>query len=141
MMSTPKMTQRQGARHRQIPERVHNAIAAQQKASEKLVGWVQLSVVLFFGLLYGVSPKTFSRDYVAYLTANRILIGAELEKVVIILAVTAILAVAINRAHRILIRTVAERTAAHDLARFFSPEIASRIEGVAQSIDIVILAP
>lgn len=236
-----------------MPKRVHNAIVAQQKASEKLVGWVQLAVVLFFGLLYVVSPKTFSRemtfepvpwfvvvflgftlvrlylayrrhlpspllylsvvidislllgmiwsfhlqyeqpapfflkaptllyvfifialralrfearyvifagiaaavgwvgmalyatlasgttdvitrDYVTYLTANRVLIGAELEKVVIILAVTAILAVAIQRAHKMLIRAVTEKTAAHDLARFFSPEIAHQITTAEEEV-------
>lgn len=255
MLSKQSEKNREAARLRPIPERVQNAIEAQQKTSEKLVGWVQLAVVLFFGLLYVVSPKTFSRemtfepvpwfvavflgftlvrlylayrhnlpspllyfsvvidiglllgmiwsfhlqyeqppsfylkaptllyvfifialralrfearyvifagiaaavgwagmalyailasgpthtvtrDYVTYLTANRILIGAELEKVVIILAVTAILAVAINRAHRMLIRAVAEKTAAHDLARFFSPEIARQITTAEQEVTV-----
>ena len=255
MTSKKREPHRESVGFRQIPERVHTAIATQQKASEKLVGWFQLAVVLFFGLLYVVSPKTFSRDmtfepvpwfvavflgftlvrlylayrrhltspllylsvviditlllgmiwsfhlqyeqpppfylkaptllyvfifialrplrfearyvifagiaaavgwagmtlyavlktgptnavtrdYVAYLTANRILIGAELEKVVIILTVTAILAVAINRAHRVLIRAVAEQTAAHDLARFFSPEIARQITSAEQQISV-----
>ena len=49
-------------RYRRIPERVLNAITSQQDASEKLVGWVQLAVIIFFGLLYVVSPKTFSRQ-------------------------------------------------------------------------------
>ena len=49
-------------RNQRIPDRVIDAISAQQAASEKLVGWVQMAVILFFGLLYAVSPKTFSRD-------------------------------------------------------------------------------
>jgi len=241
------------ARYRRIPERVLNAISAQQEASEKLVGWVQMAVVFFFGLLYAVSPKTFSRDmtfepvpwfvavflgftiirlylayrrqlsapllylsvvidmglllgmiwsfhlqyeqpppfylksptllyvfifialralrfearyviaagivaavgwtamalyaalatggtsvvtrdYVHYLTSNSVLKGAELEKIIIILAVTSIIAAAITRAHKLLIKAVAEGAAAHDLSRFFSPEIARQITTAEQEV-------
>jgi adenylate cyclase len=241
------------ARYRRIPERVINAISAQQEASEKLVGWVQMAVVIFFGLLYAVSPKTFSRDmtfapvpwflgfwlvvtlirlylayryrmsapllylsiiidmslllgmiwsfhlqyqqtppfylksptllyvfifialralrfearyvitagavaatgwaamavyatlasggmdvvtrdYVYYLTSNSVLKGAELDKVTTILTVTAIIAVAITRAHKLLIKAVAEGAAAHDLSRFFSPEIGRQITTAEQEV-------
>jgi adenylate cyclase len=234
---------------------VLNAISAQQEASEKLVGWVQMAVVIFFGLLYAVSPKTFSRDmtfepvpwflgiwlvvtimrlylayryrmsapllylsiiidmslllgmiwsfhlqyqqppsfylksptllyvfifialralrfearyvitagviaaigwtamavyatlasggmdvvtrdYVYYLTSNSVLKGAELDKVITILTVTAIIAVAITRAHKLLVKAVAEGAAAHDLSRFFSPEIARQITTAEQEIAI-----
>jgi adenylate cyclase len=244
---------KEDARYRRIPERVLNAISAQQEASEKLVGWVQMAVVIFFGLLYAVSPKTFARDltfepvpwflgiwlvitiirlflayryrisapllylsiiidmslllgmiwsfhlqyqqppsfylksptllyvfifialralrfearyvitagvvaaigwsamavyatlasggmevvtrdYVYYLTSNSVLKGAELDKVITILTVTAIIAVAITRAHKLLVKAVAEGAAAHDLSRFFSPEIASQITTAEQAI-------
>jgi adenylate cyclase len=243
------------ARYRGIPERVLNAIFTQQEASEKLVGWVQMAVVIFFGLLYAVSPKTFSRDmtfepvpwflgiwlvvtiirlylayrhrmsapllylsiiidmslllgmiwsfhlqyqqppsfylksptllyvfifialralrfearyvitagvvaaigwaamavyatlasggmdvvtrdYVYYLTSNSVLKGAELDKVITILTVTAIIAVAITRANKLLVKAVAEGAAAHDLSRFFSPEIARQITSAEQEITI-----
>jgi len=68
-----------------------------------------------------------TRDYVLYMTSNRVLIGAEIDKIVSILTVTAIIAVAIRRARRLLIRAVAEGAAAHELSRFFAPEIARRI--------------
>ncbi|MGD8883597.1 MAG: adenylate/guanylate cyclase domain-containing protein [Desulfobacterales bacterium] len=244
---------KEDARYRRIPERVLNAISAQQEASEKLVGWVQMAVVIFFGLLYAVSPKTFARDltfepvpwflgiwlvitiirlflayryrisapllylsiiidmslllgmiwsfhlqyqqppsfylksptllyvfifialralrfearyvitagvvaaigwsamavyatlasggmevvtrdYVYYLTSNSVLKGAELDKVITILTVTAIISVAITRAHKLLVKAVAEGAAAHDLSRFFSPEIASQITTAEQAI-------
>jgi len=240
-------------RYQGIPERVLNAISAQQEASEKLVGWVQMAVVIFFGLLYAVSPKTFSRDmtfepvpwflgiwsvvtimrlylayrnrmsapllylsiiidmslllgmiwsfhlqyqqppsfylksptllyvfifialralrfearyvitagvvaaigwsamavyatlasggmevvtrdYVYYLTSNSVLKGAELDKVITILTVTAIIAAAITRAHKLLVKAVAEGTAVHDLSRFFSPEIARQITTAEQEV-------
>ncbi|MBM3565708.1 MAG: adenylate/guanylate cyclase domain-containing protein, partial [Alphaproteobacteria bacterium] len=68
-----------------------------------------------------------TRDYVAYITSNRILVGAEVDKIVSILLVTAVLAVAVARGRRILYRAVADSVAARDLSRFVSPEVAERI--------------
>jgi adenylate cyclase len=238
-----------------LPERVSRVIRLQQEASERLIGWFQLFIVILFGSLYAVSPKTFSpdvpftpvpwvlgfyllftvlrlflayrgripdvilytsviidmalllgliwsfhvqymqppafylkvptllyvfifialralrfearfvvfagivaalgwtalvayaiyasggmdmitRDYVFYLTSNSILIGAELDKVISILTVTAIIAVAISRARRLLTRAVAERAAAQDLSRFFSPEIVRQITASEQEVGI-----
>jgi len=87
------------------------------------MGWVVLSgyAVVTTGL------EMVTRDYVYYMTHNAVLIGAEFDKIVSILLVTAILAVAITRARTLLIRSVAESTAAEDLSRFFSPDIAHRI--------------
>lgn len=50
------------ARDAALPERVRNAIRDQQDRSEILIGWIQLAVVLTFGTLYAVSPKTFTMD-------------------------------------------------------------------------------
>jgi adenylate cyclase len=239
--------------HDRLPDRVRRAIAQQQQAGEALIGWVQLAVVLLFGTLCLLSPKTFTaeaqfapvpwvlgvylgftlvrlalvhrgwspdamlyasvvidmallfalifsfhlqymqppsfylkaptllyvfifialralrfevrfvvfaglvaaagwggmaayaahaaggmemitRDYVAHMTANKVLIGAEIDKIVSILTVTAILAVAIARARALLVRAVAEGAAAHDLSRFFSPEVASHITHAEQEV-------
>ncbi len=43
-----------------LPARVREAIRQQQDASERLTGWIQLAVVLLFGTLWAVSPKTAS---------------------------------------------------------------------------------
>lgn len=43
-----------------LPARVATRIQAQEEASEILVGWIQLAVVLGFSLVYILSPKTFS---------------------------------------------------------------------------------
>jgi adenylate cyclase len=67
------------------------------------------------------------RDFVGYMTGNRILIGAEVEKILAILVVTAVLALAIARARRLLVRAAVDGAAARDLARFFDPEVAERI--------------
>ena len=45
-----------------LPERVRHAIQDQGDATERLIGWFQLGVVLTFASLYAVAPKTFSED-------------------------------------------------------------------------------
>ena len=42
--------------HAPLPERVRQAIQAQQDSSEILVGWLQLGIVLIFAILYALSP-------------------------------------------------------------------------------------
>src|SRR5438093_3666076 len=44
----------------QLPARVATRIRAQEEASEILLGWVQLAVVLGFSIVYLLAPKTFS---------------------------------------------------------------------------------
>jgi adenylate cyclase len=235
-----------------LPARIKEAIRAQQDASEVLIGWIQLAVVVLFGTLWAISPKTvaveaalpvpitlaayllftvlrlylaylrrlpqwmlalsvvidmalllvliwtfhiqyqqppsfylkaptllyvfifialralrfearfvilagvvaavgwglmianvvysesgammITRNYVTYMTSNSILLGAEFDKIMSILVVTAIIALAIQRARVLLIRSVAEEAAARDLSRFFSPEIAAQIKSSEQRI-------
>jgi adenylate cyclase len=68
------------------------------------------------------------------MTSNRILLGAEFDKVMSIAAVTLVIAVAITRARGLLIRAVAEGAAARDLSRFFAPEIARQITSAEHRI-------
>ena len=48
-----------GREKSELPERVREAIQSQGDATERLIGWIQLAVVLTFATLYAVSPKTF----------------------------------------------------------------------------------
>ncbi|MFQ5775760.1 MAG: adenylate/guanylate cyclase domain-containing protein [Kiloniellaceae bacterium] len=240
---------------RQLPERVRRAIQEQGDATERLIGWVQLAVVVTFASLYAIAPKTFpadqafqpvpwvigayflftmlrlslayrislpgwfllvsilidmgllfgliwsfhiqymqpasfylkaptllyvfifialramrfearfvfaagvaaalgwlvlviyvitvdpndnmiTRDYVAYMTSNSVLIGAEFDKIVSILVVSTILGVALIRGRALLVRAVAEGVAAQELSRFFAPEIARKIRGSDQQIAV-----
>ena len=68
-----------------------------------------------------------TRDYVHYMTSNSVLVGAEIDKVISILMVTAILALGLVRARRILYRAVLDGVLAKDLSRFVAPEVADRI--------------
>jgi adenylate cyclase len=85
-------------------------------------GWLVL-------LLYaaGSGDMAVTRDYVRYLTSNSVLIGAEIDKMISILVVTAVLAIGLARARRILFRAVLDSVLAKDLSRFVAPEIADRI--------------
>ena len=88
------------------------------------IGWL---ILLGYAILYSPNPDVITRDYVHYITSTDILIGGEVDKILSILAVTVVLAVALARARRILVRSVADHAAAEDLSRFFAPDVAARI--------------
>ena len=93
------------------------------------IGWVVLASWAVFA-----DPGMVTRDYVHYLTANAVLIGAEIDKVITILVVTAVLSLALVRARRLLVQSVVEAAAARDLSRFFAPETADRITGAENQV-------
>ncbi len=93
-------------------------------------GWTGLASYA----VYTTGAEMVTRDYVYYMTNNAVLVGAELDKIISILLVTAIIAVAINRARNLLNRSVAEGQAAQDLSRFFSPEIADQITASEEAV-------
>jgi adenylate cyclase len=86
------------------------------------VGWLAM---LVYAAMAGEMVVT--RDYVRYLTSNSVLIGAEIDKVIAILMVTGVLALALARSRRILYRAVLDSVLAKDLSRFVAPEVAERI--------------
>lgn len=90
------------------------------------LGWLYL---VYFAATFDSLESPITRSYVEYITSTKVLRGAEFDKVITILMTTAILAVAIIRARRLLVRAIAEGTAAQDLKRFFAPEIAQAITG------------
>lgn len=92
-------------------------------------GWMLLASWAVFA-----DPAMVTRDYVHYLTANAVLIGAEIDKVITILVVTVVLALALVRARRLLVIAITEASAVQELSRFFAPEIASRITAAEQRL-------
>lgn len=234
-----------------LPDRVRTAIQRQQARSEVIIGWIQLGVVMTFGILYTIAPKTFAegatfepvpwvlgcyfaftvlrlilahkgrlpdwflyvsvvidmmllmvliwsfhlqykqppsfylkvptllyvfifialralrfearfvaaagltaaagwllmvwyvitndsmditRDYVKYMTSNSVLLGAEFDKIITILLVTIILAVALTRGRRLLIESVVESTTAKDLSRFVPSEVVKQVQASEQAV-------
>jgi len=89
-----------------------------------IVGW---SVLMGYVMVAEAGNPMITRDYVSYMTSNAILIGAEIDKMVSIFLVTAVLCIAVVRARRAFFRAVLEQTAAEDLSRFVSKEVAARI--------------
>lgn len=95
-------------------------------------GWLALSY-------YAISTtgmENITRDYVEYLTSNKILIGAEWDKVISILVVTAVLTAVIARGQRLLKQSIQSNTAAEDLSRFVPDVIAQQIKQHSHEPDL-----
>ena len=88
------------------------------------LGWL---VLIAYVLFSNPQDAMITRDYVAYLTSNSILIGAEVDKMVTILAVTTILSFAIHGARRMMTDAATGGIAQENLSRFFAPEVAQHI--------------
>ncbi len=95
------------------------------------LGW---GVMMLYVVQAEAGNPMITRDYVTYMTSNAILIGAEIDKIVSIVLVTGVLAIAVLRAQRSLYRAIIESTAAQDLSRFVSKEVADRITSADRAI-------
>jgi hypothetical protein len=42
-----------------LPERIRRDIERQQEAGEIIVGWTQVAAIVFFAVVYAISPKAF----------------------------------------------------------------------------------
>jgi adenylate cyclase len=88
------------------------------------VGWL----VLLLYALHGESMSAvLTHNYVEYATSLKLLVGAEVDKIVSIIMVTVVLAVVVVRARRLLVRAAAEAAATMELSRFFAPDVAETI--------------
>ena len=84
-------------------------------------GWALMTI-------YAISSGgAITRDFIDYLTSNAVLVGAEVEKIIAILLVTAVLMLALLIGRRALVMAARGTTERNDLARFFAPEVAARI--------------
>lgn len=88
------------------------------------VGWLLMVAYVLFS---DATDNMLTNDYVEYMTSNTILIGAEFDKVVSILMVTGVLALALHRARNLLVESVFEGSAARDLSRFVPQEVAQQV--------------
>ena len=94
-------------------------------------GWAAL---VAYAIMAAPEPRPITRSYVEYMMSFKVLVGAEVDKIVAFLAVTGVLSLALVRARRMLIRAVAEGTAAAELSRFFAPDIAQTIVAADDAI-------
>jgi len=88
------------------------------------LGWFAM---IFYVTRIDTGDNMLTRSYVEYLTSNSILIGAEVDKILSIVFVTAILALAVNGSANLLVTAVTEKSAAQALSRFFDTSVASGI--------------
>jgi adenylate cyclase len=87
------------------------------------VGWAALTTAAVFQ-----SPEgAVTHNFVAYVGGNRILVGAEVDKIVAILLVTAVLTVGARRAQQTLLTAVREEAAGREIKRFLSRGVAEQI--------------
>ncbi len=98
-----------------------------------VLGWLTLVAYVLYA---DPSRNMVTRDYVVYLTSNSLLIGAELDKIIVMVMVAGIIAMALRRANRLLVSAATETVAAHDLARFFDASVASRIRSAEAEIGV-----
>lgn len=86
------------------------------------LGWMAL-------VLYALGPGNadVTHDFVRYVMGYDVLLGAEIDKVVTVCVVTAVLAVGMRRSRRLLVEAVREGQARRELVRFFSPDVAREI--------------
>ena len=95
------------------------------------VGW--LAIVAYAVLANG--GATITHSFATYAMSFEVLIGAEVDKVISILLVTMILALALLRARKLLLRATTDQLAASELSRFFAPEVAGRIRAMDRVIE------
>ena len=90
------------------------------------LGWL---VLFGYAVLFpGDDAMQFTHSYVEYATSLKVLRGAEVDKILSILIVTAVLALCLIRARRLLIASITNVVAANDLTRFFASEVADQIK-------------
>lgn len=106
-------------------------------------GWLGL----VGAVLYSSGTEAITRSYVAYLSSNRVLLGAEFDKVFAILLATAVLAFAVRRGRELVVAAIRDEAALRDLSRFFGRGISDTVvhageelvAGTAQERDAAIM--
>jgi adenylate cyclase len=88
------------------------------------LGWLAL---LLYALGAPGGTDLVTRDYVEYMTAAKILVGGEVDKIVSLLLVSALLALAAMRSRQLLEQAATVHAAATQMARYFPPEVAEQL--------------
>jgi adenylate cyclase len=94
-------------------------------------GWA----ILTFAAVVASNEGTITHSFSAYINSNRILIGAEIEKIVALLLVTGVLALGVRRAQITLVTAVREETAGKEIRRFLSRGLGDAIAGAEFQVD------
>lgn len=95
-------------------------------------GWAIMTVVAI-QTYPGAEPIT--RDFSTYILGARVMIGAEADKIIIIIAVTLLLTASLHRGRKFLVTALREQSASEALSRFFDPSVADRIRSADEAIN------
>ncbi|MGH6815878.1 MAG: adenylate/guanylate cyclase domain-containing protein [Hyphomicrobiaceae bacterium] len=87
------------------------------------LGWAGLTL----WVIEMSGPEAITRQFTEYLNGNRILIGAEFEKIFTLLMVTAVLTLAVMRARQTLVTAVSEQAASREIRRFLPGGVADAV--------------
>ena len=85
------------------------------------IGW---AMMVAYVMVNDPANNMITRDYVEYMTSNSVLIGAAFDKILSILMVTGVLALALLRARSLLIESGTQGSAERDLSRFVTEDVA-----------------
>jgi adenylate cyclase len=89
-----------------------------------VLGWLAL---LLYALGAPGGMELVTHDYVEYMTAAKILIGGEVDKMVSLLLVSLLLALAVSRSRQLLEHAAAMQASAAQMMRYFPPEVAEQL--------------
>jgi adenylate cyclase len=87
------------------------------------VGWA----VMVWAAIRVDGAAVITKNFGTYLTSNRILIGAEFDKILTVLLVTCLLAIGVKRAQAMLVLATREEAAGREIRRFLSDGVAEAI--------------
>ena len=89
-----------------------------------VAGWL---IMVLYAIFADPAGVRLAMNFVSYATSDAVYPGAELEKIIAMLLVTGIIAMALYRGRTLLIRATTETMAAKRLARFFDSRVAEDI--------------
>ena len=80
-------------------------------------------------VIYASITSEITNNYYEYVSRNVLLVGAEVEKIIGLAAITAVMAISVYKSRSILIYSHQQNQAVQSLSRFFSSEVAQRVSG------------
>ena len=89
------------------------------------IGWA----IMVWAVIRVDGREVITHNFKTYLKGNYVLIGAEFDKIIALLLVTALLALAVRRARAMLIVATREQAAGQEIRRFLSRGVAEVITG------------
>lgn len=84
-------------------------------------------LLMLAAILITSGPAVVTRSFTAHLNGNKVLLGAEIDKVLALLLVTSVLAFAVYRGRRLFVTAIRDEVALADLSRFFGKGVSATV--------------